>query len=119
MTSAIPMCGAISAAPETGTISTSRSRAREESSRHARKARGDAGVPRNCRRAMNAAVLGCGDDEAAAAEAEIRERCRSVTTGLGHEIESGDPGVRGTVGDEFRNVLGANEDRLECRRATR
>ena len=36
-----------------------------------------------------------------------------MAAGLGDEIESGDAGVGRAVGDEFGDVLGANEDGLE------
>src|SRR5688500_7083872 len=62
--------------------------------------------------ASDVTIFGDGDREPAAAELEI-EKTIDVALGFGDEIPSGDAKLRRAVGDELRNVLGADEDRLE------
>ena len=113
ITSAMPRCGAISAAPETGTTSTAlpalgeelRGDAREDG-RHARAGRQ---VPRCVVRPLSSRRR---HDEAAAPERQVRELVE-VASGLAHEVPPGDAGVRRAVGDELGDVLRAHEERLE------
>src|SRR5688500_14327285 len=58
------------------------------------------------------AVLACGDYQPAPPEFEIQPNVQ-LALGLAHQIPPRYSGVSRAVSDEFRNVLGANEDRLE------
>ena len=76
--SAIPRCGATSAAPETGTTSTAQAGVGEEAARDAREARGDAvwrfRVRSQVGDRVDFAVFAGGDDEPAVAEFEVEQR---------------------------------------------
>ena len=113
ITSAMPMCGAISAAPDTGTTSTRLAALAEEALGDAREDRGDACAGARCRRAVAMPL-----SSRAATASRQRPNSRSASSssvrpGLADEVEARDAGVGGAVGDELGNVLRADEQRLE------
>jgi hypothetical protein len=84
----------------------------EEVRRHAREHRRHAGAGPKRVDARDPTLLRRGNGEAAAAERQVREVVE-VSSGLAHEVGSGDPGVRRAIGDELGDVLRAHEQRLE------
>ena len=69
-------------------------------------------VAEQVRHAVYAALLTGGHHHAAAAEAEVQS-ILEVAPRLTNEIPAGHAGIGGAIGDEFGNVLRADEDSLE------
>src|SRR5690606_41019062 len=88
----------------------------EESSGDSWKHRRDARRFGGARNVINAAETtlfrGC-EHQAACSELEV-EKFADIAAGLDNQVVARDAGVCGSVCDELRNVLGANEDALEC-----
>ena len=112
MTSAIPRCGAISAAPETGTISTRR----PTDAKNRAVTRGKTVATRVPARMSSSAEMPLSSVAATARRQRPKVEIGQLlerATGLAHEIAPGDAGVGGAIGDELGNVLRPNEERLE------
>ncbi len=85
---------------------------REEARCHAREDRRDACALGEVVEGTDPALFAGRDDESAAAEAEVELRDEAAVSLL-DEVPPGDSRVGGAVGDELRDVLGADEDPFE------
>jgi hypothetical protein len=84
----------------------------EESVGDAREGRRDSGgasVDSDLVNRLNSRVLAHGNHEPTATELEIEARGQ-WTLRFGNQVQSGDTGVSGTVGDELRDILSADEN---------